>query len=46
MKFSIRDGYLPRWRAGRDPDLAGRISLEDVKHALNLAKEYGLNVIC
>ena len=45
-KFSIRDGYLPRWRASRDPDLAGRISPQDVKQALNLAKDYGLNVIC
>jgi len=44
-KFSIRDGYLPKWRAGHFAELAGRLDPNDARRARTLAEEYGLNVI-
>jgi putative pyruvate formate lyase activating enzyme len=45
VKFSLRDGYLPKWRAGSFPDLSKCLDRGDAARALALAEEYGLNVI-
>lgn len=44
-KFSLRDGYLPRWRARRDPVLSTQLPRGDGARARVLAGELGLNVI-
>jgi putative pyruvate formate lyase activating enzyme len=44
-KFSIREGYLPRWRARGMSDLGQLLSPADARRARALAKEYRLNVI-
>ncbi len=45
VKFSIRDGYLPKWRAVHMPDLGRRLDRESARQAHALAQEYGLNVV-
>lgn len=44
-KLSIRDGYLPRWRARHFPELAGRLPRDVGPRAAELARGLGLNVI-
>jgi putative pyruvate formate lyase activating enzyme len=44
-KFSIRDGYLPRWRAKNFAELAGPLPAEAGDAAADLALEEGLCVI-
>jgi putative pyruvate formate lyase activating enzyme len=44
-KFSLRDGYLPAWRAGRDPDLARPLGPEDSAMAFELIDRAGLRAI-
>jgi putative pyruvate formate lyase activating enzyme len=44
-KFSLRDGYLPRWRAARDPQLNAVIDAGTARAARGLAREAGLNLI-
>jgi putative pyruvate formate lyase activating enzyme len=43
--FSLRDGYLPKWRAQHFEDLAGRVSREDAQRAAELARHAGLNLV-
>lgn len=44
-KFSLRDGYLPAWRAGRDPDLAKPLSRADAARSFDLAHRSELRII-
>jgi putative pyruvate formate lyase activating enzyme len=44
-KFSIRDGYLPRWQAARLPELANPLPRGDGQRARDFAMKRGLNVI-
>lgn len=44
-KFSIREGYLPRWRARSMPDLGQMLDPDVGRRARALAEEYQLNVI-
>lgn len=43
--FSLRDGYLPKWRARRFEELAGRTTREDAERATELAQRAGLNLV-
>ncbi len=45
VRFSLRDGYLPRWRARRDPQLGRYLSTEEIRRATELARRYGLSVV-
>ncbi len=45
VKFSIRDGYLPRWRARQLPELAGRLEPGAAQRAEELAVRLGLNIV-
>lgn len=45
LKFSLRDGYLPRWQASRDPDLASPLSRSAAVEARRLAAANGLNLV-
>ena len=45
VKFSLRDGYQPRWQAGRHPELVAPLSRSAGEQARRLAAEAGLNVI-
>jgi putative pyruvate formate lyase activating enzyme len=45
VKFSIRDGYLPRWRASRYPELGGRLERNAGTRAEELADRFGLNIV-
>lgn len=45
VKFSIRDGYLPRWRAGQFPELAERLERGAGRRAEDLADRLGLNIV-
>jgi putative pyruvate formate lyase activating enzyme len=45
VKFSIRDGYLPRWRAGQFPELAERLERGTGGRAEDLADRFGLNIV-
>ena len=44
-KFSIRDGYLPKWQAKHDPKLNQRISRKVFQSAIQFTKSRGLNLI-
>ena len=44
-KFSLRDGYQPRWQARRHLELAAPLSRTDADRARTFAQEAGLNVI-
>jgi len=43
--ISIRDGYLPSWRAGRHQELRGPLDRHSAAQAYALAVDSGLNVI-
>ena len=45
VKFSLRDGYQPRWQAGQHAELAAPLSRAEGDRARQLAGEAGLNVI-
>jgi putative pyruvate formate lyase activating enzyme len=45
VKFSIRDGYLPSWRAGRHAELRGPLDADAGNRARELAESAGLKVI-
>ncbi len=45
VKFSLRDGYQPRWQARRHSELAAPLSRAESDVARQLAREAGLNVI-
>jgi putative pyruvate formate lyase activating enzyme len=45
VKFSLRDGYLPRWQARHDPQLSRPIEPAAARAAADLATGAGLNVI-
>ena len=44
VKFSLRDGYQPRWQASRHPELIRVLSRQESLEARCLAEEKGLNV--
>ena len=44
-KFSIRDGYLPKWRAGRDPELGRTLDARVGPRAREFAISQGLRVV-
>jgi putative pyruvate formate lyase activating enzyme len=44
-KFSLRDGYLPKWRARHYTELAYALGQSESRRAFELAYESGLNVI-
>jgi putative pyruvate formate lyase activating enzyme len=37
--------YTPYWKAEKYPELNRKITKEEFKHAVNLAKKFGLNLI-
>lgn len=45
VPLSIRDGYLPRWRAAEHEELAGVLDRGVGQQAKDLARQYGLEVI-
>jgi putative pyruvate formate lyase activating enzyme len=45
VKFSIRDGYLPSWQAGRFAELAGALAPGEGDRARELAASAGLRVV-
>ncbi len=45
VKFSLRDGYLPRWKASRFDDLSGTIDASTARAARELAKSFHLNLV-
>jgi putative pyruvate formate lyase activating enzyme len=44
-KFSLRDGYLPRWQAHRDHDLCRPLDAATSRRATLLAREHNLNLV-
>ncbi len=44
-KFSLRDGYSPRWQAKHDPQLQQFVSARAAEAALSLARDYELNLV-
>jgi putative pyruvate formate lyase activating enzyme len=44
-KFSLRDGYLPAWRADREPELAHPLAPGAASRAFDLADRSGLRII-
>jgi putative pyruvate formate lyase activating enzyme len=45
VKFSLRDGYLPKWRARQFAELGGRLPCDAGRRAEAFARTLGLNVI-
>ena len=45
VKFSLRDGYLPRWQAARDPELGRVVSRAEACEARRLALQRKLNLV-
>lgn len=45
VPLSIRTGYLPRWRAGRHPELARPLLPHEGPQAWQLAIDYGLQLV-
>ena len=45
VKFSLRDGYQPRWQARQHVELAAPLSRTEGERARRFAGEAGLNVI-
>jgi putative pyruvate formate lyase activating enzyme len=45
VKFSLRDGYLPRWQARHHPDLAQPLDRHYGAQAQELAQQGGLNLV-
>jgi putative pyruvate formate lyase activating enzyme len=45
VKFSIRDGFLPRWQASRYDELAHPLGRQHGREAEELARDAGLTVI-
>jgi putative pyruvate formate lyase activating enzyme len=43
--FSLRDSYLPSWRSGRFPEIAGPLDAQDGQRARDFADRIGLTVI-
>jgi len=46
VKFSIRDGYLPRWQAEQYGELAHPLDNSVAARAYKLARSCGLNIVC
>ncbi len=44
-KFSLRDGYLPKWQATRDESLNRVISRSESQQAWTLARQLNLNLV-
>jgi putative pyruvate formate lyase activating enzyme len=44
-KFSIRDGYLPRWQARHYGSLANALDAQSAADCLELASSLGLNIV-
>jgi putative pyruvate formate lyase activating enzyme len=45
VKFSLRDGYLPKWQARRHHELAAPLRVEEAQRAREFATLAGLNLI-
>jgi putative pyruvate formate lyase activating enzyme len=45
VPFSLRDGYLPKWMAGRDPELNAYVSKEHAERARQLAATRHLRLV-
>lgn len=45
VKFSLRDGYLPRWLARHDSDLARPLDAATARQARAIAQRLGLNLV-
>jgi putative pyruvate formate lyase activating enzyme len=45
IPLSIRDGYLPRWRAKRHAELSQPLARGEGQRALELAADYGLTIL-
>lgn len=45
VKFSLRDGYLPRWLARHDRDLARPLDAAVPRQAREITDALGMNVI-
>jgi putative pyruvate formate lyase activating enzyme len=44
-KFSLREGYLPRWQAYRSPEMARPLTLCETDRARDLAVRAGLRLV-
>ncbi|MFO0014140.1 MAG: radical SAM protein [Planctomycetota bacterium] len=44
-RFSLRDGYLPKWRARRDPELNSMVPKSQADRARQLARDRGLQLV-
>lgn len=44
-KFSLRDGYLPKWQASRDPSMNRVVSRVESQQAWKLVRELNLNLV-
>ncbi|MEX2171744.1 MAG: radical SAM protein [Pirellulales bacterium] len=44
-KFSLRDGYRPRWLATRDSELSRSLTAAEIGRAERLARDAGINLI-
>jgi len=45
VKFSLRDGYLPKWRAGQFSELSRRLPAGEGSRAARFAREHGINLL-
>ena len=45
VKFSLRDGYLPKWQAKHDPLLRNPVTLPAIREAKRVARSHHLNLI-
>jgi len=45
VPFSLRDGYLPKWIAGKDPDLNAFVSKSHAERARQLAQDSKLRLV-
>lgn len=45
VPLSLRDGYLPRWRAARHAELSRPLASDQGPRALALAADFGLNLV-
>jgi len=45
VKVNLRSGFWPAWHAARHSELDGTVSSDDYKHALDIARDFGLNLV-
>ncbi|MBL8851316.1 MAG: hypothetical protein JNG89_16660, partial [Planctomycetaceae bacterium] len=45
VKFSLRDGYLPKWRAGQFSELSRRLPAGEGNRAAQFARDHGIKLL-